>query len=174
MEMRIFKAQRTYPKPGDVMMNRKKWWTYGIFLAVTQAIGGLSALLTKDGMEAMEHLAQSSLTPPGWVFSVVWPILYTLMAIGAARVYLGTGEDREQGLWLYGFQIFFNFFWSLIYFNMQWFGLALLWLIALWLLILWMTLTFRKVDPLAAWLQLPYLAWVAFAGYLNFVVWRLN
>ncbi len=155
-------------------MNRNKWWIYGIFIAVTQAVGGLSALLTREGMMAFQQVPQSALTPPPLVFGIVWPILYTLMAVGAARVWMGSGEDREQGLWLYGFQLFFNFFWSLIFFNMQWYGFALLWLIALWVLILLMTLTFRKVDPLAAWLQIPYLAWVAFAIYLNFMVWRLN
>ncbi len=155
-------------------MDRKKWWTYGSFIAVTQAVGGLSALLTRKGMMAIERLPHSALTPPPLVFGIVWPILYTLMAIGAARVWLSSGEDREQGLWLYGFQLFFNFFWSLIYFNMQWFGTAFVWLLALWGLILWMSLTFRKVDALAAWLQIPYLVWVAFAGYLNFIAWRLN
>ncbi len=155
-------------------MKRNKWWVYGIFLGATQAVGGLSGLLSRNGMKAFQSLPQSALTPPPLVFAIVWPVLYTLMAGGAARVWLGSGEDREQGLWLYGFQLFFNFFWSLLFFNMQWFGTALLWLVALWVLILLMTLTFRRVDPPAAWLQIPYLAWVAFAIYLNFIAWRLN
>ena len=68
----------------------------------------------------------------------------------------------------------FNFFWSILFFNLQRFGFAFLWLIALWLLILLMIRQFRKVDPLAALLQIPYLLWVTFAAYLNLGVWYLN
>ena len=68
----------------------------------------------------------------------------------------------------------FNFFWSIIFFNLQAFGFALLWLLVLWGLILLMILSFRKTDAPAAWLQVPYLLWVTFAAYLNFGVWMLN
>lgn len=142
---------------------------------MTQAIGGLSGFLTRKGMKAVGQLPQSALTPPPVVFPIAWGILYTLMAVGAARVWLQpAGEERTRGLWLYGFQLIFNFFWSLFYFNMQAFGFSLIWLITLWGLILLMTLAFRRMDKIAAWLQIPYLIWVAFAGYLNFVMWRLN
>ncbi len=148
-------------------MNRKKWWTYGLFILGTQAVGALAGLLTREGMEQIGAMPQSQLTPPGIVFPIVWTILYTLMAVGAARIWLTPdSEERTKALWLYGFQLFFNFFWSLIFFNMQAFGFAFVWLIALWVLILLMTLSFRKIDPAAAWLQIPYLIWVAFAGYL--------
>lgn len=156
-------------------MKRNKWWTYGIFIGLTLAVGMLSGFLTKEGMEQVSKLPQSVLTPPSWVFPVVWSILYTLMAIGAAKIWMSPeSEERSRGLWLYLFQLIFNFFWSLFYFNMQAFGFSLLWLIALWILILLMILSWRKTDKLAAWLQIPYLIWVAFAGYLNFVMWRLN
>ena len=156
-------------------MKRNKWWTYGIFIGLTLAVGMLSGFLTKEGMEQVSKLPQSVLTPPSWVFPVVWSILYTLMAIGAAKIWMSPeSEERSRGLWLYLFQLIFNFFWSLFYFNMQAFGFSLLWLIALWILILLMILSWRKTDKLAAWIQIPYLIWVAFAGYLNFVMWRLN
>ena len=156
-------------------MKRNKWWTYGIFIGLTLAVEILSGFLTKEGMEQVSKLPQSVLTPPSWVFPVVWSILYTLMAIGAAKIWMSPeSEERSRGLWLYLFQLIFNFFWSLFYFNMQAFGFSLLWLIALWILILLMILSWRKTDKLAAWLQIPYLIWVAFAGYLNFVMWRLN
>lgn len=156
-------------------MKRNKWWTYGIFIGLTLAVGMLSGFLTREGMAQVSKLPQSALTPPSWVFPVVWSILYTLMAIGAAKIWMSPeSEERSRGLWLYLFQLIFNFFWSLFYFNMQAFGFSLLWLIALWILILLMILSWRKTDKLAAWLQIPYLIWVAFAGYLNFVMWRLN
>ena len=156
-------------------MKRNKWWTYGIFIGLTLAVGMLSGFLSREGMEQVSKLPQSALTPPSWVFPVVWGILYTLMGFGAARIWLSPeSEERSRGLWLYLFQLVFNFFWSLFYFNMQAFGFSLLWVIALWILILLMILSWRKTDKLAAWLPIPYLIWVAFAGYLNFVMWRLN
>ena len=71
-------------------------------------------------------------------------------------------------------QLAVNFFWSILFLRFEAFGFALLWLILLWILILWMTDTFAQVDKWASALQIPYILWVAFAGYLNFGVWRLN
>ena len=109
------------------------------------------------------------------MFPIVWGILFVLMGVGAARVYRQPPSgDRDRALRVYLVQLAFNFFWSILFFNLRAFGLALAWLAALWLLILWMILTFRKVDRAAAWLQVPYLLWVTFAAYLNFGVWWLN
>ena len=83
-------------------------------------------------------------------------------------------DDRRLGLGLYAGQLAFNFFWSIFFFNLQWFGFALLWLVVLWALIAAMVLVFYRMELLAARLQLPYLVWVAFAGYLNAGVWLLN
>lgn len=71
-------------------------------------------------------------------------------------------------------QLVLNFFWSLIFFNLQAYGLAFLWLVAIWILVLLMILSFWKVDPLAAKLQIPYLLWLSFAAYLNAGVYYLN
>lgn len=109
------------------------------------------------------------------VFPIVWTILFALMGIGIARIYRSpASKARSRSLLLFLAQLAFNFFWSIIFFNFQNFGLAFVWLIALWLLILWMILSFRKADPVAAWLQIPYLLWVTFAAYLNLGVWMLN
>ena len=97
------------------------------------------------------------------------------MGVSAARVYQAPASAaRTRGLGLYLAQLAFNFFWSIIFFNLQAFGFAFLWLVVLWALILMMAFTFRRVDRPAALLQIPYLAWVLFAGYLNFSVWLLN
>ena len=98
-----------------------------------------------------------------------------MMGIGAARIYLAPASgDRSRSLLLFLVQLAVNFFWSIIFFNLQAFGFAFVWLILLWVLILLMILSFRKVDKLAAWLQIPYLLWVSFAAYLNLGVWLLN
>ena len=126
-------------------------------------------------MGQYETLESPPLAPPGWLFPVVWTILYALMGISAARVWLSPpSRARNLGLNLFITQLVVNFFWSPIFFNLEAFGLAFFWLVLLWGLVLWMILAFRKVDPLAAKLQIPYLIWLSFAAYLNLGVWYLN
>ena len=159
------------------VMNMKgsKKWTYVIFIGIAEVVGALSGWLTKRGMDVVMALPKSSLTPPPWVFPVVWGILFALMGIGAARVWLAPDSvERNRGLWFFVYQLIFNFFWSILYFNMQWCGLALIWLGILWVLIALMTWNFYQVNKAAGLLQIPYLLWVAFAGYLNYVTWSLN
>ena len=156
-------------------MKRGSWKPYVGFLILTEAVGGLAGWLTKKGVQAYGRVPKSKLTPPDAVFPVVWSALFALMAIGAARVWRSPpSADRTRGLVLFACQLAANFAWSLLFFNLQAFGFALIWLILLWILILLMTLSFGKVDKTSAWLQVPYLAWVAFAGYLNGVTWFLN
>lgn len=83
-------------------------------------------------------------------------------------------QERLHGLWIFGLQLAMNFFWSMLFFKFQLFGLALIWLAALWGVILWMITVFAGTDTAAARLQIPYLVWVTFAGYLNLGVWILN
>lgn len=159
------------------VMNMKgsKKWTYLIFIGIAEAVGVLSGLLTKAGMDAVMALPKSGLTPPSWVFPIVWAILYALMGIGAARVWMAEDSNAKgRGLWFFVFQLIFNFFWSLLYFNMQWFGVAFIWLVVLWILIAGTAVNFYRVDKAAGLLQIPYLMWAAFALYLNYVTWMLN
>ena len=158
------------------MMKKTTWKPYVLWILLAEAVGALSGWLTREGTQLFsETVAKPPLTPPSLVFPIVWGILYALMGIGAARVSLTEpSEDRSRGLNLFVAQLIVNFFWSLIFFNAQAYGFAFFWLLLLWGLVLWMTLTFRKVDPIAAWLQVPYLLWLTFAAYLNIGVWRLN
>lgn len=164
--------------PGGMEMKQlwDKWKPYIISVHIALAVGGLSALLSMNGMESYEAtVTKPALTPPGWLFAVVWTILYALMGISAARVWLAKeSEARSRGLNLYVAQLIVNFFWSLIFFNPQAFGFALLWLVLLWVLVFLMVRQFHRVDRLAALLQIPYLIWLTFAAYLNFGVWVLN
>ena len=155
---------------------KKPWKTYLLWILLAEAVGGLSGWLTRAGTNAYSQtIVQPPLSPPGWVFPVVWTLLFALMGIGAARIYLAPpSKARSRGLNLFIAQLVVNFFWSPIFFNLQAFGLAFFWLLLLWGLVIWMILTFRKVDPLAAKLQLPYLLWLTFAAYLNAGVWYLN
>ena len=161
---------------GDVIMKKSTWKTYAVWILFTEAVGALSGWLTREGAEIYSTtMRQPPLSPPSIVFPIVWGILFALMGIGAARIYLApVSNNRSRGLLLFFLQLAFNFFWSIIFFNLQAFGFAFFWLLALWLLIIGMIATFRRVDRPAAWLQIPYLLWVTFAAYLNGGVWLLN
>lgn len=157
-------------------MKEHKWLPYVLWILFTEAVGFLSGWLTRQGSELYSQaIVKPPLSPPAMVFPIVWGILFLLMGIGAARIYLAEPSPaRTRSLRIFLLQLAFNFFWSILFFNFQAFGFALIWLLVLWGLILWMIFSFRQVDPLTAWLQVPYLLWVTFAAYLNFGVWRLN
>ena len=144
-------------------------------MAIPLAVGALAAVLTRDGVENLQNVQQSALTPPEIVFPIVWTILYALMGISLARIWLAKDSaERTKGLTLFLFQLIFNFFWSVFFFNMQAYGLSLLWILVLWVLIGLMILSFYQVDRPAGLLQIPYFLWVTFATYLTYQVWRLN
>lgn len=157
-------------------MNKEKIKVYAIWILIAEAVGALSGFLSRNGMEIYStYVQQPPLSPPAILFPIVWGILYALMGFGAARIYMSEpSQERSSGLNLYILQLIVNFFWSLIFFNLQAYGFALFWLILLWILVFAMICAFRKTDPLAAYLQIPYLLWLTFAAYLNAGVWYLN
>ena len=157
-------------------MKKSTWKTYAFWILFTEAVGALSGWITRDTAQSYSRtIIRPPLSPPAAVFPVVWGILFALMGIGAARIYLTPASGaRSRSLLLFFIQLIFNFFWSIIFFHFQAFGFAFIWLVILWGLILRMILSFRRVDRPAAWLQIPYLLWVTFAAYLNFGVWLFN
>ena len=154
----------------------KKLKPYIISVIIALAVGGLSALLTKNNMSIFEKINMPPLSPPSVVFPIVWAVLYILMGISSAIIYKN-GTDREEvqsALKVYALQLAVNFFWSLIFFNMQAYLFAFIWLILLWILVIVMIVKFKKISPAAAWLQIPYLLWITFAGYLSLMIYLLN
>ena len=147
---------------------------YAGYVAGTLGVGGLSALLSRGGMEAFAHLKKPSFSPPGWVFPVVWTILYILM--GTAAWMIGKSEDADAApaLRLYRIQLIVNALWPLLFFRLSLRLLALLWLLLLIALIVLTIRRFYAIRPTAAFLLLPYLAWCLFAAYLNLGFYLLN
>ena len=146
-----------------------------ICLAIPLGAGGLSALIS-GGMSEYQVMNQPPLSPPRWVFPVVWTVLYLLMGYASYRV-LVSGAPPEQirkALILYGAQLFLNFIWSPIFFGLQWYWVAFFVLIGLWALIFLTLRAFSQIDERAGDLLLPYILWVTFAGYLNLGVALLN
>ena len=141
-------------------------------ILIPLAVGTLSAWLTKDSMMAFASVRQSSLTPPTWLFPLVWTILYILMGTASYLIY--QKAPSSNAILFYALQLFFNFFWSIWFFNCGWYLFSFFWLLCLWVLILLTMLSFYKISKPAAYLMLPYLLWVTFAGYLNLMVYLLN
>lgn len=148
----------------------KKWKVYLTSILLTFLVGGVSGLISRGAMQEYAGLVKPMLSPPAWIFPVVWTILYILMGIGVARVYIKTEEVPT----IYIAQLFFNFMWSIIFFNFGAYLFAFIWLIALIILVIIMTVRFYRVDKLAGLIQIPYILWLLFAGYLNFMVYMLN
>ncbi len=147
-----------------------------ISILIPLAVGILASLLTGNAMQMFERVSKPPLSPPGWVFPVVWTILYVLMGIASYLIYRQGGDDPEvmRALKTYALQLVFNFFWSFFFFKGEWYWFSFLWLVVLWLLILSAYDQFRRINETAAYLLIPYLAWVAFAGYLNLGIAVLN
>ena len=147
--------------------------TYVIAIGIPLAVGGLSAWVNAGEFENAA-LVRPPLSPPSWVFFVVWTLLYVLMGISAARVYFSGAPERSDALFLWATQLVVNFLWTVFYFRFEALLLGFFWLIFLIALVLLMISRFEHVSPGAGKLQLPYLVWLLFAAYLNFATWFLN
>jgi len=144
-------------------------------LAIPLAVGGLAALLS-GGMDTYKTLNQPPLSPPGWVFPIVWSVLYLLMGYASYRVLMSGAEKAEikKALTFYGIQLFLNFLWPIVFFGLQWYFAAFVLLLVLWAFIYLTMYYFGQIDDTAENLLIPYLLWVTFAGYLNLGVALLN
>lgn len=151
--------------------------TIFLIAVVTAATAGLGAAVS-GGSENVWYFAleKPGLTPPDVIFAVVWPILFSLMALGAVlvRVTAGSFNAASAALGLYFTQLIANLAWSWLFFGFQQVLIAMLTLAALWLLILAMIRAFAKHSRAAAFMQVPYLLWVSFAGYLNASILLMN
>lgn len=157
-------------------MKKGRWKVYAFWIGLSESVGLLAGFLTRQGTEIYNLTAtKPPLSPPGWVFPVVWTILYALMGISAARIWRSEDSPlKKRSINLFVAQLVVNFFWPLFFFNLQAYGFSLLWLILLWILVFLLILNNRKIDLPAAWLLIPYLIWLTFALYLNIGVYLLN
>lgn len=151
-------------------------WTFLKSVGIPLLVGGLAAFLTRDGMEIFSVIEKPPLSPPGFLFPVVWTILYILMGLAAYLICTADapGEQISDALTAYWIQLAINFLWPVFFFDYQWYLFSFFWLLFLWLLIALMIKSFSKISGLAAYLCVAYFVWVTFAGYLNFGIWWLN
>lgn len=145
-------------------------------IAIPLVVGGMAGFLTSGSMKEFQELNQPPLSPPGWLFPVVWTILYTLMGISTYLISTAEAGQKEisDALSIYKVQLFVNFLWPIFFFNLGWYLFAFFWLLMLWALVILMIKKFATISPIAAYLNIPYLIWLTFAAYLNLGVWWLN
>lgn len=137
-------------------------------IAIPLVLGTMVGLITKNSMKAFEVLNKPKLSPPSYLFPIVWSILYILMGISS---YLIKDKDKKN---IYYTQLFFNLFWSIIFFVLKLRLVAFLWLLVLIILVLRMIISFYNEKKVAGLINIPYLLWLIFAGYLNLSIYLLN
>ena len=147
-----------------------------VCIVIPLLVGAVSSLLTGGGMEVFAMVEKPPLSPPGWLFPVVWTILYTVMGISSYLILTSEADEsaKEGAIRVYGLQLLVNFLWPTFFFNFRWYGFSFFWLLLLWFLVVVMILRFREINKLAAYMNIPYLIWLTFAAYLNWGIWRLN
>ncbi len=154
-------------------MIRNNWRKFFIALLLPQAAGALAGLVTvRSVSEWYQHLNKPAFTPPAGVFGPVWGVLYLMMGMASFLVWMG-----EKGTSLFRFyliHLFFNFFWSILFFGLRSPFLAFLDIIVLWLMVGGMVFLFWKSSRWASVLLVPYWCWVSFAAGLNYAIWRMN
>lgn len=146
-----------------------------VCLLICWGVGGLASFLIRSNTDVYETLQLPAFAPPGWVFPVVWAILYTLMGISLYLVFRAfPTATRLNALTAFGVTLLINFTWPLLFFNAQaWWG-AFWWLLLLLVSLAVQLIFYWRVRPAAALLQLPYLLWSGFAAVLNLCIARMN
>jgi translocator protein len=148
-----------------------------ISIALTVGIGSLGGIFTASEIQGWYlHLNKPSWNPPNWLFAPVWTGLYTLMGISFYLIWKAN-VDKHVKTWaiiIFIAQFALNFLWSFIFFKQHQMGWAFVEIVVMWLAILCTIIAFSRINNIAAWLLVPYISWVSFAGMLNYSVWMLN
>lgn len=152
-----------------------QWKKLIISLIIPLAVGGLATALS-GGMMDYGQLNQPPLSPPGWLFPIVWTALYLMMGYASYRIWVSDvpADSKRRALGMYAIQLFLNFLWPILFFRFDLYLASFFLLLLLWLAIFITMRLFTNIDERAADLLLPYLLWVSFAGYLNLGVYFLN
>ncbi|MBE6064513.1 TspO/MBR family protein [Clostridium cochlearium] len=161
------------------MVKSSKEKNIGLLLLIIifiQGVGFLSGRLGMSNQNTYNDFVKPSFSPPGWIFPIVWGILYFLMALAFYRIIIKgkQGENINKSVIYFIIQLTLNFLWAIIFFRFKLYGFAFLELLILLVFILLSIFEFYKLDKIAAYLMIPYAIWVSFAGILNCAIWILN
>lgn len=156
-------------------MKKINWFQLIVIVLVTELIGMLGNLFSGKAGQIYTSFVKPPLSPPGWLFGVIWPILYLLMGIAAYIIYqTPPTPERKKATTLYWVQLFVNFLWPIIFFRFKWYWISVAVIILLDVLVLITTIRFYKIKKAAGYLMIPYLIWILFATYLNIGIAVLN
>ncbi len=156
------------------MKNIKRAGLVALFIVIA-FLPSLSAVFVKTGGWYAAVLDKPSWNPPNWIFGPVWTMLYTLIGLAGYFAWTrGTREDRSTAFNVYGAQLLLNALWTPLFFGLHRISWALADLVMMWFMILFNIVLFSQRSRLAAWLLIPYLLWVSFAGVLNAAIVMLN
>lgn len=155
-----------------IRFNIEKIKMYALAIIIPLALGGIVGFITSGSMD-YDVLRQPALSPPAILFPIVWTILYILMGVSFGLL-MDKGVLDDNAKWIYYIQLFVNLVWPILFFTLKWRLLAFIWIIVLDFLVMTMVVKFYGKDKIAGLLQVPYLAWVLFATYLNLGVYLLN
>lgn len=154
-------------------MKKINWHLLIISILVPNIIGLVIGLLTSSNTN-YNNFISPSFAPPGWVFPVAWTILYTLMGISYYLIFTSHNPNKNKALNIYKIQLAVNYFWSILFFNLNLKLLSFLWVILLIILVIIMIIKFYNINKNAAYIQMPYLLWLIFAAVLNLSIYILN
>ena len=143
-------------------------------IAISLLAGLISSLFTLNSREIYQELNKPFLAPPGWVFPIVWTILYICMGIAAYFIFISISPDKKTALTLYLVQFVVNMIWPILFFRVHAYFLSFLWIVLLWYLVSLTTRLFFRMNEKAGWFMVPYLLWVSFAVYLNLFISIIN
>lgn len=147
-----------------------------ISLLLPLGIGGIAGIFTAEAIPGWyATLIQPSFNPPNWVFGPVWTTLYIILGISLFLIWkLPPSKKRNQAILIFMVQLLLNFSWSFFFFYFKMIGVALVDIIFLWITIIFMLVSFYKIKPLPAYINIPYFLWVTFAAALNAAYFLLN
>ena len=145
-----------------------------IFIVSAELVGAVSALLSGGFGNYYAELIKPPFSPPGWIFPVVWAVLYALMGISAYMVYSSESYMRKSAMGIYIVQLAVNFSWSIIFFSFRLLTVAAVTAVVLMILVAVMVYSFFRIRKLSGILNIPYLLWSTFAAYLSIGIALLN
>lgn len=145
-----------------------------VCIAIPLAAGLVSSFLSPNTKAVYEQLIKPPLSPPAWVFPVVWTILYVLMGIALCMIKDSKSKSKDKAIKFFYIQLAINVLWSPVFFSLQLYFVSLIILLVLWAMVLITTIRFRMIDTVAGNLLIPYLVWLTFAAYLNMGIACLN
>ena len=157
---------------GDIVVLKCRSFLYSS--AITFIFAILGGIVTYIGMPRFQNTVQPPLSPPAYLFPIVWTLLFLLMSVSATIIYDSDDEISPKALFLYMIQLTLNFWWCVLFFGFRLYFFSFIWLLLLLLTVFVMTVLFYRVNKLAGILQIPYILWLMFAAYLNFGIWFLN